>query len=203
MRHIQSAFALGVLSHWHMGAPLYHYTWQVGPRLGISGSFDVRWKWCHIIRSWLRLISTSDHSVHPFRYLQSVWAMVCCLEGICVHPYNTVPQAKLTPDLGKYGSPVEWKWCYGVIVEAEATSDHFIHPYSEYTKCLSHLYNVSRAYGFCWLLCSLLLFFRIVAFWHGCVAALLIKSMKGPTPTHTPYAAHNQSTSTWCLFMLL
>ncbi len=58
-RHIQSVWAIGMLSHRHMGAPLYRYTGQVVSRF---------WICCHLwsgngaitSRSWL--ISTSDCS---------------------------------------------------------------------------------------------------------------------------------------------
>ncbi len=46
IRHIQSVWAIGMLSQGHMVAPLYRYTVQVGPRFGKSGSL-VEWKWCH------------------------------------------------------------------------------------------------------------------------------------------------------------
>ncbi len=34
-RHIQSVWAIGMLSHWHMGSPLYRYTGQFGLRISI------------------------------------------------------------------------------------------------------------------------------------------------------------------------
>ena len=46
IRHIQSVWASIMLSQGHIGAPLYRYTGQVGPRFGSSGSL-VKWKWCH------------------------------------------------------------------------------------------------------------------------------------------------------------
>ncbi len=63
LRHIQSVWAIGILSQGHMGAPLYRYTGQVGPRFGNSRSL-VNCK-NGAITSWLRLISTSDCFPHP------------------------------------------------------------------------------------------------------------------------------------------
>ncbi len=40
--------ANGMLSKGNMGAPVYHYTSQVGPRFRRSGSL-VEWNWCHNI----------------------------------------------------------------------------------------------------------------------------------------------------------
>ncbi len=45
IRHIKSVWAIGMLSQGHVGAPLYRYTDQAGPRFGDSGSL-VEWKWC-------------------------------------------------------------------------------------------------------------------------------------------------------------
>ena len=42
IRHEQSVWAIGMLSQGNMGAPLYHYTGQVGPRFVKSGSL-VEW----------------------------------------------------------------------------------------------------------------------------------------------------------------
>ncbi len=45
---IQSVWAIGMLLQGPMGAPLYRYTGQVGPRFENSGSLE-EWKWCHNI----------------------------------------------------------------------------------------------------------------------------------------------------------
>jgi hypothetical protein len=42
--YTKSVWAIGMLSEGHVGAPLYHYTGQVGPRIGDSGSLE-EWKW--------------------------------------------------------------------------------------------------------------------------------------------------------------
>ena len=44
--HIQRVWAIGMLSQGHVGAPLYHYTGQVGTRFWDLGSL-MEWKWCH------------------------------------------------------------------------------------------------------------------------------------------------------------
>ncbi len=43
IRHIQSVWAIGMLSQGNMGAPLHHDTGQVGPRFGKSGSLEGVW----------------------------------------------------------------------------------------------------------------------------------------------------------------
>jgi hypothetical protein len=132
----------------HMGAPLYRYTGQVGPRFGDSGSL-VEWKWCHNVmfeaNIHLRPLHTSILGM--FKVLEP---LVCCLKGIWVHPYTLTP-AKPTPDLGtnghlRSGNDVIMSW-----LRLMSTSDHFIHSYYAYTKCLSYWYAVSRA---CW--CTLI-----------------------------------------------
>ncbi len=60
--HIQSVWAIGMLSQGLMVAPLCPYTVQVGPRFGKSGSLE-EWKWCHNVMFeadiHLRLLHTS------------------------------------------------------------------------------------------------------------------------------------------------
>ena len=99
---------------------------KLAPDLGIQVHL---WSVNDVIRSWLRLISTSDPFIHPyFAYTKclSHWCAVsracwctliglhlldiikvfeqleCCLKCIWVHPYTVTP-AKLTPDLGILG----------------------------------------------------------------------------------------------------
>ncbi len=62
-RHIQSVWAVGMLSHRHMGSTLYYYTGQFGPRFCI---FLHLWSENDAITSWLRLISTLDCFPHPY-----------------------------------------------------------------------------------------------------------------------------------------
>ncbi len=61
IRHIQSVWAIGMLSQWYMGAALYSYAGQAGPRFGKPASLE-EWKWCYL-KSCLRLIFTSDHFI--------------------------------------------------------------------------------------------------------------------------------------------
>ncbi len=108
IRHIQSIWAIGMLSQRHMGAPLYRYTIQVGPRFGDSGSLE-EWKWCHNIMFeadiHLRLLHTSIVDIYKV-----FEPLVCCLKGIRLHPYTVTP-AKLPPDLGSQ--------CHNVMFEAD------------------------------------------------------------------------------------
>ncbi len=73
IRHIQSVWAIGILSQGHMVAPVYCYTGQVDPRFGKSGSL-VEWKWCHNVLVeadiHLRLLHTSIVDIY----------VVSCLE---------------------------------------------------------------------------------------------------------------------------
>ncbi len=62
--HIQSVCTIGMLSQGHVGAPLYRYTSQVGPRFGNYRSL-VNCK-NDAIMSQLRLIYTSDCHPHPY-----------------------------------------------------------------------------------------------------------------------------------------
>ena len=66
-RHKQSFFVIGMLSQGNMGAPLYRYTGQVGPKFGDSGSLE-DWKWCHKVMFWadiyLRPLHTYILDIH-------------------------------------------------------------------------------------------------------------------------------------------
>ena len=97
IRHIQSVWVVGKPCQGHMGAPLYCYTGQVGPRFGKSG-WLVEWKWCHNLMVeagiHLRPLLTSIFDIYKlFKSLSY------CLKGIWVHPY-TIAVAKLAPAWG-------------------------------------------------------------------------------------------------------
>ena len=143
IRHIQSVWAIGMLSQGHMGAPLYRYTGGVVPIFGKPGSLE-EWEWCHNV-----MIEADIHlrPLHTFilDICKVFEPLLCCLKGICMHTY-TYTQTKLAPDLGIQGhwwSENEW---HNIMVEADI---HFrwLHPLDIYTKYLSHWYAVSRAYG--------------------------------------------------------
>ncbi len=64
----------------------------------------------------------------PLDIYKVVEPLVCCLMGICLHPYTVTP-AKLAPDLGRQGllrrendAIISW-------LRLISTSNHFIHPY--------------------------------------------------------------------------
>ncbi len=80
IRHIQSVWAIGMLSEGHMVAPLYRYTGQVAPRFGDSGSLE-EWKWCHNV-----MVKADSHlrPLHPsILDIDKVFEpLVCCLKGI-------------------------------------------------------------------------------------------------------------------------
>jgi hypothetical protein len=92
IRHIQSAWAIDMLTQGHIDAPLYRYTSQVGPRLGDLGSLE-EWKWCH------NVMVDADIDLWLFHtYILDIYKvfepLVCCLKGILLHPY-TLTLAKL------------------------------------------------------------------------------------------------------------
>ncbi len=125
IRHIQNVWDIGMLSQWHMVAPLYPYTGQVSPRFGDSGSL-VEWKWCHniIVEAdiHLRPLHTSILDIHKV-----FETLVCCLKGIWLPPYTITP-AKLPPDwviqVLRSRNDATTSWLRLIF-----TSDHFIHPY--------------------------------------------------------------------------
>ena len=94
-RHIQSVWAIGMLSQGLIVAPLYRYTSQVSPRFRDSGSLE-NWKWCHNImfeaNVYLRLLHTCILDINKvFKPL------VCCLKGIWLHPSSEVAPCPLLP----------------------------------------------------------------------------------------------------------
>ena len=128
-----------------MVASLYHYTGQVSPQFGDSGSLE-EWKWCH------NVIVDADIHLRPLHTFildiyKVIMTLVCCLKGIWFHSY-TFTLAKLPPDLGiqvhlRSGNDATTSW-----LRLRSTSDHFIHSYKTCTKCLRHWYDFSRTYGF-------------------------------------------------------
>jgi len=73
-----------MLSQGHVGATLYRYPGQVGPRFGKSGSLEEN-------ENDLSLLQTSILDIYK------VFApLVCCLKGVWVHPYTVTP-TKLAP----------------------------------------------------------------------------------------------------------
>ena len=80
--------------------------------------------------------------------------LLCCLRGMWAHPY-TIPPAKLAPDLELLGCLWSGNDAITSCVRLIYTSDHIVHPYYIFIKCLSYNYAVSRAYG-----CTLIPFHR-------------------------------------------
>ncbi len=83
IRHIQCAWAIGMLSQGHMGAPLYRYTSKVGPRFSNLGHL---WTENDAIMSWLMLTSTSDYSHIHIRHIKCVWGIVLLSQGLMGAP---------------------------------------------------------------------------------------------------------------------
>ncbi len=126
IRHVQSVWAIGMLSQGHMVAPLYRYTGQVFPSFGNSGSLE-EWNWCQNV-----MVKADIHRRPLHKTILDIYkvieTLVCCLKGIWLHPY-IIKQAKLPPDLGiqvhlRSGNDATTS-CERLI----STSDHFIHPY--------------------------------------------------------------------------
>jgi hypothetical protein len=124
-----------MLSQGRMGAPLYHYTGQVGPRFGNSGPLEV-WKRSHNIMFeadiHLKLLHTSILDIYKM-----FEPLVCCLKGIWLHPYTVTP-AMLATDLRIQVHLRNGNDATMSCLRQMSTSDCFIHPYWTYTKCLCH-----------------------------------------------------------------
>ncbi len=133
-----------MLSQGHMGTPLHRYTGQVVPRFGNSISL-VNSK-NGAIASRLRLISTSDCSPHPhqtYTKCLSHWYAVSRAYGCTLIPLRrpSWPQIwEVRVTWSENDAITSW-------LRLISTSNHFIHPYQTYKKCLSHWYAVSREYG--------------------------------------------------------
>ncbi len=117
-RHIQSVWAIDMLSQGLMGAPLYQNTGQVGPGFRTFGSL-VELKWCHypMVEADninLRLLLTYIH----IRHILSGWG-----NGMLYHGHMDAPSYRYTgqgcPQFRNFGSHVEWKWCHYIMVEAD------------------------------------------------------------------------------------
>ncbi len=126
IRHIQSVWAIVMLSQWHIVAPLYRYTGQVGPRFGKSGSL-VKWKWCHNI-----MVEADIHPRPLHTTILDIYKvfepLLCCLKGVWVHPY-TITLGKLAADLGSQGHLWSQNDATTSWLRLISTSDHFMHTY--------------------------------------------------------------------------
>ena len=142
----QSIWAINMLSQGHMGAPWCscHNSSQVGPRF-VELTSLVEWEWFYILmvetNIYLRILHTLILNI--YKVLEP---LLCCLKGICVHPY-TNPLTKLSPELGILDHLWSENDAITSCLRLISTSHHFINPYETYPKCLSHWYAVSRAYG--------------------------------------------------------
>ncbi len=126
IRNIQSVWAIGMLSKGHMAAPLYHYTGQVAPRFGDSGSLE-EWKWCHnvMVEADIHLRPLHTSILDIYKVFEP---LVCCLKGKWLHPY-TVTLAKSPPDLGIQVHLRSGNDAIASCLRLISTSDCFIHPY--------------------------------------------------------------------------
>ncbi len=82
-RHTQHVWAIGMLFHRQMGAPLYQYTGQVSPSYW---NLDHLWSENDAIASWLRLTSTSDCFPHPYKTYKMFWGIVLLYQGLMGSP---------------------------------------------------------------------------------------------------------------------
>ena len=72
--------------------------------------------------------------------------MLCCLKDTWMHPFP-LAAAKLAPYLDSWHHLWSENDAISLWLRLISTSDYFIRLYKTYTKCLSHCYTVSRAYG--------------------------------------------------------
>ncbi len=104
-----------MLSQGHVGAPLYRYTGQVGPRFGDSGSLE-EWKWCHNVMFEADIYHRPLHASIVDIY-KSVLVIFMLSQGHVSAPlYHYTGQ--VGPRFWDSDSLVEWKWCPYVMVEA-------------------------------------------------------------------------------------
>ena len=107
IRCIQSVWTIGILSQGSMGAPLYHYTGQVGPRFW--NSRQGLWSESDIITSQLMPIPTSDLFIHPCKtYIMCFkhWYAISRAYGSPLYCYT----GQVGPRFDMSGSLEEWKW---------------------------------------------------------------------------------------------
>ena len=99
MRYIHSVWTFSMLSQGHMGAPLsfyqpsWSYIWEFWFTCGVE-MMPLRHGW-----GWHP--PQTSFFIH-IQYIQIGWAFVCCVKGMWVHR-NTIPPAKLAPELGRLG----------------------------------------------------------------------------------------------------
>ena len=133
-----------MLSQGHMLAPLYHYTSQVFPSFGnLSGSLE-ECKNCHnvMVEADIHLRPLQTSILVIYKVFET---LVCCLNCIWLHSY-TITLAKFSQVLGIQVHLRSGKTAIRSWLRLTSTSNHFIHPYQSYTKCLRHWYAVSMAY---------------------------------------------------------
>jgi hypothetical protein len=125
-RHVQSVWAIGMLSQGHMRAPLYRYTGQVGPDLGILGHLRTV-KMVPLRHGWgWYPPQTASHIL--IRQIQRVWAISMLSQGHMVAPlYRYTGQ--VGPDLGSQGHLWSGNDAITSWLRLIYTSDCFIHPY--------------------------------------------------------------------------
>jgi hypothetical protein len=81
--------------------------------------------------NYLRPLQTSIMNIYTV-----FESLVCCLKGVCAHPYTFTP-AKLAPDMGSQGPLWSENDAIMACLRLLSTSDHFIYPYETYKKCLT------------------------------------------------------------------
>ncbi len=127
----------GTLLHPYTATPA-----KLAPNLSIQvhlrNEYDATTTWF----CWHPLQTTSHIQIGIYKVLEP---LICCLKGILLYPYTVTP-AKLPPDLGIQVHLRSGKYATTFWLRLISTSEHFIHPYLTYTKCLSYWYAVSRAY---------------------------------------------------------
>ena len=144
VRHIQSVWAHWYAVHGHTSAALNSYTLLLGSDFGVLG--HLWWSRNDVIRSWLRLTSTSNCFPHPYHTYNMFEHIDMLSIGIQQQPFTVLPTL-----LGSDFEVLGHLWSQHHVIMSRlrltATSYWCPHLYYTYTKSLSTLICCALAYS--------------------------------------------------------
>ena len=118
LRYIQSVWAHWYVVHGNTVAALHRYTHITLLRFWVLGHY--LWSQHDVITSWLRLTATSNCFPHQYlTYTKCLSTLICCPWEYSSSLTQLYPHY-LAQILGTGSLPVESKWCYYVMVEADS-----------------------------------------------------------------------------------